>query len=301
MSIIEKALEQLETPGRDEGKAVGRATLAEKAGTSVSAPDEHLSSAEPDQPDTAGEILSPHTSKSFELDLKRLRRSGILTEESADRRMLEQYRLLKHALLRRAFDQQTGKRNGNRNIVMVTSAVEGEGKTFTSMNLAMTIAKEVNHSVLLIDGDMIRRGMSRLCEMDDRPGLVDYLKNNKADVSDFLLKTNVDSLTLLPAGTPTEDISELAASNRMHKLVQDLASRYTDRLILIDTPPLLRDSSALVFAALAGQIALVVEAEKTPQHVVEDALETLPVGDGVGIILNKTNQRFASGYEYGYY
>lgn len=303
MSIIEKALEKLEKTERGVGgrpSSSDEKHLATPAGSDVAVSvDAELSVEAPDVVEAIPP--APRTSKSLDLDLKRLRRAGILTDGSSDRQLLEQYRLLKHSVLRRAFDQQSGKPNGQRNIVMVTSAVQGEGKTFTSINLAMTVAKEVNHSVLLIDGDMIRRGMSRLCGVDNRPGLVDYLKSQNADLSEFLLKTNIDSLTLLPAGAPTEEISELAASVRMRRLVQELASRYRDRLVLIDTPPLLRDSSALVFASLVGQIALVVEAEKTPQHVVQDALETLPVADGVGIILNKSNQRFKSEYEYGYY
>lgn len=305
MSIIEKALEKLE---KTDAAAANRPVAGEARLGTESAPNalgatnaRELPVESIAQPDVGEALPGSRTSTPFEFDLKRLRRAGILTEGAADRRLLEQYRLLKHSVLRRAFDHQSGKPNGHRNIVMVTSAVQGEGKTFTSINLAMTVAKEVNHSVLLIDGDMIRRGMSRLCGVDDRPGLTDYLQNQRSNLSDYLLKTNIDSLTLLPAGAPTEEIAELAGSIRMRRLVQELASRYADRLVLIDTPPLLRDSSALVFAALAGQIALVVEAEKTPQHVVQDALETLPATDGVGIILNKSNQRFKSEYEYGYY
>ena len=153
--------------------------------------------------------------------------------------------------------------------------------------------------MLFIDGDVHKKTSSRILEINERPGLLDYLTGEKTELADLLLSTNIEKFTVLPNGRFHDRATELYNSKRMQLLMQELSKRYSDRLIIIDTPPLLQDTSASAIARIAGNIIMVVEAEKTPRHYVEEALRRVNRDKLMGIILNKSNQRYGS--EYGYY
>jgi exopolysaccharide/PEP-CTERM locus tyrosine autokinase len=199
----------------------------------------------------------------------------------------EDFRIIKRPLLQRAFAARApGDKPGN--LIMVTSSVAGEGKTWCSINLAMSIAMELDHTVLLVEADVARPSVLRTLGLPNQRGLMDVLVDEKLDVADVMLRTNVDTLSILPAGTSTPRATELLASSTMSALVREIAHRYPDRIVIFDSPPLLMTSEARVLAAHMGQIAVVVEAEMTTQHTVMEALSQLEGFNNVNLIYNKT-------------
>jgi exopolysaccharide/PEP-CTERM locus tyrosine autokinase len=250
--------------------------------------------------DIVGEPRSSKTSRLLKIDPSKLKGRGILTPDPDDRRLAEEFRRIKRPLLKNAFDINAPSFK-DRNIIMVTSAVAGEGKTYIAMNLAMSVAMEINHTVLLIDGDVTRRSMSKTLGIEEEVGLSDLLANGERDLADLLLKADIANLTVLPPGKNDDNLTELWASQRMKSLMKEVSRRYDDRVVIVDTPPLLADSSTSVLAGYVGQVVMVVEAEKTPRHLVHEALETISHCEMVGVVLNKTNQRYDGNVNYGYY
>ena len=172
-----------------------------------------------------------------------------------------------------------------------------------AVNLALAFAQERDHTVLLVDGDVTRQGASRLLGVEKRrPDFTDLLVSETLSVSDALLRTDVPGLVLLPAGRPHEFITEMVASQRMAHLVKELVSRYTDRIIIFDAPPLLATPETQVLVSHMGQVVFVIESGKTPHSIVEDALEMIPKEKAIGLVLNKSESiSNRGGYYYNYY
>lgn len=227
---------------------------------------------------------------------------GFISPQTERSRTAEEFRMIKRPLLQRAFSDETAA-GEHPNVIAVTSSVAGEGKTFTSLNLAISIAMELDRTVLLVDADLANPGLSRLLKAQDLPGLTERLLDDKVDLKSLLWRTDVPKLTLLPAGRRHRRSTELLASNAMKGLLDELATRYPDRVVLFDSPPLLATSEASVLAEQAGQICLVVESTTTPQFLVKEALGLLRHQDRVSLVLNKTRDELLSGrrgYYYGY-
>lgn len=233
------------------------------------------------------------------IDSAKLKNHGFLTLDNVDTIQAEQYRMLKRPLLTNAFDAGPDKVE-NSNTVMITSALEGEGKTYTAFNLAISMAMERDNTVLLIDSDVIKASLSRLLGLRDNLGLVDLLINPELSIGDVIVSTDIPRLKILPAGRPNAHSTELLASDQMQQIAGELSRRYSDRVILYDAPPLLATSQAKVLTALAGQVLLVVEAGKTPQELVKESVSQLDQRKIVGIVLNKSRSSGA-GYYGGYY
>ena len=225
--------------------------------------------------------------RKVELDLTRMRELGLVTAAGGRTNLLEEFRIIKRPLLKRAFEERGPKDNPS-NLIMVTSSLPGEGKTYCSINLAMSIAMELDHTVLLVDADVARPSVLRTLGLPAHRGLMDCLVDDKLDLSDVLLRTNVDTLAILPAGTSTPRATELLASSTMTQLLHELANRYPDRIIIFDSPPLLLTSESRVLASHMGQIVVVVEAQTTTQHAVKEALHKLEGFANVNLIYNKT-------------
>lgn len=237
--------------------------------------------------------------KKLEIDLEKLHDKGIVTLDHTKSPMAEQFRLIKRPLLSNAFNPDSGIKNGN--LIMVTSSLAGEGKSFCSINLAMSIAMEMDHRVLLVDADVARPSIPRTLGFDpEAPGLLDILRDPQQKISDVIMRTNVKKLTLIPAGVRHSYATELLASQSMRSILEELAQRYHDRIVIFDSPPLLLTSEARVLASQMGQIVLVVEAERTTQQTVKEALQQLESCDVVNLIYNKARSYSHSGY-YGYY
>jgi receptor protein-tyrosine kinase len=175
----------------------------------------------------------------------------------------------------------------------------GEGKTFFAMNLALSIAMELDTSAMLVEADILRPSVMTRLGLEPRHGLLDLLTNRSMDVADVMLRTNIPKLTLLPAGSHSTQTTELLASKRMGELLEELASRYRDRIIVFDAPPLLMTSEARVLAARAGQVVVVVEAGRTTHAAFQQAMETVGTHPVVMTALNKTKEAQA-GLIYGY-
>lgn len=213
----------------------------------------------------------------------------------------DEYRRIKRPLLSNAFGK-TASLVDRGNLMLVTSSVPGEGKTYTAINLALSIARERDHSVLLVDCDVAKQGSSRMLGLEGMPGLVDVLESENMTVGDVLLRTDVEELTLLSAGKQHEYVTELLASQRMSALVDEMISRYEDRITIFDGPPLLPTPQTSVLAEMVGQIVFVIGAGQTPEVIVDEALEMLPENKAIGLILNKTEgMQGHGGYYYGYY
>ncbi len=229
------------------------------------------------------------TANQVELDLERMQALGLVTAAGGRTTLVEDFRIIKRPLLKRAFAPRAPGENPG-NLIMVTSSLPGEGKTFCSINLAMSIAMELDHTVLLIDADVARPSVLRTLGLPAHRGLMDILLDDKLDMADVMLRTNVNTLSILPAGSNNPRATELLASQAMSTFVNEIANRYPDRIVIFDSPPLLLTSEAHVLASHMGQIALVVEAEGTTQHAVKESLRQLEGCSNVNLIYNKTRE-----------
>ncbi len=192
-------------------------------------------------------------------------------------------------------------RNGN--LIMVTSALPGEGKSFTAVNLAMSIAMELDHTVLLVDADVARPTVPKLLGLPATRGLLDVLVDESVELSQVMLKTDVEKLSVLLSGTKHPRATELLASEAMNQLLDDLASRYSDRIIIFDSPPLLVTTEARVLASHIGQVVVVVEAQRTGHAAVKQALAAIDACPVKLMMLNKgrsSSKGGSYGYGYGY-
>ena len=292
MSIIEKAAERIAGQER-ESRPRARPTTSPPPAVAMS----QDSSAHPQEQGASpppARIAPRH-----HIDLDRLEKAGMVTPNCERTPVAEEFRFIKRPLIGKALYKGEGAiRHGN--LIMVTSSLPGEGKTFCSINLAMSIAMEMDHTVLLVDADVARPSVLSTLGLEAQTGLMDLLHDETLDLSDVLLRTNVDRLSILPAGNSQKNATELLASQSMKALLDDIATRYADRIVLFDSPPLLLTSEARVLAEQMGQIVMVVEAEKTTQNALRDALRKIESCANVNLIYNK-GRSFAEPESYGYY
>ena len=234
------------------------------------------------------------------LDLTRLRQLGGVTPNENKTQIAEEFRMIKRPLIKNAFNQGAGKIH-NGNLIMVTSALAGEGKSFCAINLAMSIAMEMDHTVLLVDADVARPSIPKYLGFKAEMGLLDILLDDKLELADVMMKTNVEKLSILTAGRKSRHATELLASQSMSNLLMGIGQRYRDRIVIFDSPPLLLTTEAHVLATKMGQIVLVVEAENTPQKAVMEALRQIESCDVINLIYNKARHFPGSGYYGNYY
>ena len=235
------------------------------------------------------------------LDRGRLASFGIAIPSSARSRTVEEFRLVKRNLMA-AWSQSdlTGDRRSGR-LIMITSARPGEGKTFTSINLALAFASEKDVKALLVDIDTEHPGLPRIFGIPGDKGIVDVLAGT-LELSEVLIQTNLPNLMLLPAGRGGPHVPELLSSREMGALLVELMQRLSDRFIIIDTPPCMASSDAAALAPLVGQIVFVVEAHSTQQAEVEAALSMLSACPQISLLLNKSDTLASEHFgSYGYY
>jgi protein-tyrosine kinase len=293
-SLIEQAalrLEQLRRAGATAGTAGVHVAGRTPGGGQRSALDE------------AAVVTPPTVSRLVEIDAAAASAAGVMLPTAPRCAQADQLRLIKRPLIRNATGRGAA-RVANGNLIMVTSALVGEGKTFTAVNLAMSLAAELDHTVMLVDADVERPSVSRMLGLAGEgrpapePGLLDVL-DGQADMADAILRTNIDKLSLVPSGAHRKHATELLASDAMTRLLEQMASRYADRIIVFDSPPLLLTTEARALAMHMGQVVVVVHAEKTPQAKVESALamiETCPVRL---LVLNHARDADSASYGYG--
>ncbi|KQV59012.1 MULTISPECIES: XrtA-associated tyrosine autokinase [unclassified Duganella] len=300
MSIIEKAANRLgqarpadATAEATIPQAPAAAPVAEAAFAAAAAAAAAPAAPSPVVPTLA--TLQPHgdasrrTTHVVELDLMRMHESGLVTAAGGRTALVEDFRIIKRPLIKRAFAaRKPGDNPGN--LIMITSSLPGEGKTFCAINLAMSIAMELDHTVLLVDADVARPSVLRTLGLPAQRGLMDILLDDNVDMADVMLRTNVNTLSILPAGTSSPRATELLASHMMKNLVNEIANRYPDRIVIFDSPPLLLTSESHVLASNMGQIVMVVESERTTQHAVKESLRQLEGLSNVNLIYNKSRE-----------
>ena len=279
MSIIERVAELLGPVPQTHQKS---STAGERAGN-----------LEPDLIErAAGDIsrrqaarAAGRTARSLRVDRERLRRQSMITPDGERTAIAESFRRIKRHILANLAGPRTGTPPAN--LVLVTSALAGEGKTFCAINLAISIALEMDRTVLLVDADVANPSVPQALGLEVGKGLMDVLLDRRIDLAEVLLKIDVGKLTLMPAGTAHKHATELLSSAAMHGLLHEMAERYHDRIIIFDSPPLLSASEAGVLATQMGQIVVVVEAGKTSQAALKDALSRIEASNVAGLLLNK--------------
>ena len=318
LSLIERAVGRMSAPPKlpsaaspPKVKSAASAPLSPPSATPESAPESLEWRAEAD---TASPEISTQSTPSpvsaprgprdreepriFTFDLERLKAEGLLTPNPGRSQLAEEYRMIKRPLLMNAFGKGS-ELVPDGNMVMVTSTYPGEGKSFTTVNLAMSITQEMDKTVLLVDADVGRSRFHRMLGTPDTPGLLDLLLDDDLDPSDAIIRTSIPNLRILPKGRPHPQATELLASDAMARLTRELANRYPDRMVIFDSPPLLITSESVVLSSHMGQIVFVVESEKTSQGAVKEALALLDDSKPIGLVLNKTRKTITSDY-YGY-
>ena len=237
------------------------------------------------------------TSPTLRVDRDQLRRQGMITPDGVRTPIAEGFRRIKRQILANVSNPKAG---ASANLVLVTSALSGEGKTFCAINLAISIALERDRTVLLVDADVAKPSVPQSLGLKAEQGLMDVLLDRRIDLAEVLCKTDIGKLTVLPAGTAHQHATELLASDATRALLQELAERYHDRIIIFDSPPLLVASEAGVLASQMGQIVLVVEAGKTSEAALKAALGRIESSNVAGLLLNK-GVGPGLGYDYGGY
>ena len=296
MSIIERAAELLRSepqgqqsrPAASEKDEMRRRDLIERASADVAGrpylPTDGKPPLEPVKTNAPGRSSS-RAARQFALDRNRLRALGLITPDGERTPLAESFRRIKRQILAKVEKPKPGAPPAN--LVMVTSALAGEGKTFCAINLAISMALERDRTVLLVDADVARPSVSRVLGLHAEGGLMEVLLDRHVDFGDVLCKTDIGGLTVLPAGTAHQHATELLASDAMRGLLRDMAERYHDRIVVFDSPPLLAASEAGALASHVGQIVMVVEAGKTSETSLKQALGRIDTSRVTGLLLNK--------------
>jgi protein-tyrosine kinase len=285
MSLVERALKKLQESRAAESQARPAAVPV------VPAPAAAQPKAVP-VPDDPSKILR--------IDRASLRAAELLPPVEAERRLAQEYRHIKRPLIANALGRGVAALPNGR-VILVASALPGDGKTFTTVNLALSMALEKDVSVLLVDADVARPHLSRVLGVGGEPGLLDLLRDEKLDAESLIIRTDIPGLSVLPAGHASDTATELLASSRMEALVRSLGERERDRIVLFDSPPLLLTTESRVLSAVVGQVLLVVSAGSTPQQAVLDAVDLIGDGKNIGLVLNQCDSESRAGYyqQYG--
>jgi protein-tyrosine kinase len=301
MSIVERALRRLQNSGqapRPPGGAVLREPKPLRA-PSAAAPlgnDAPLAAAPLAR---AAPSPAPVPRESLPASIESLRAAGVLPRPEHAEVLADQFRRIKWPVL----ESVTSKRDADghpANVIMVTSSVSGEGKTFSSLNLALSIAAEKDCSVLLVDADVAKRHVTRAFGAGDRAGLTDLLSDPTLDPQTLVLGTGIPGLSFLPAGKRQELAPELFASHRMDDVIRVLRRADPRRIVLFDTSPLLATNESQVLAKAVDQVVLVVRAELTTQPMVLEAVSLLDRSKEIRCILNQAHSSDLAEYYYGY-
>jgi protein-tyrosine kinase len=294
MSLVERALKKIQ-----ESRAAVPPRVEVPVAAPVHAPSAHAPKAERSVAiaRTAPELRNPP--RTVHIDRAALRTETILPPEHQERQLADQYRQIKRPIIANALGRGESQVPGG-HLIMIASALPGEGKTFTSINLALSMAMEKDISVLLVDADVAKPRVSAIFGLSQERGLLDLLRDENLAVDSVVLPTDVPRLSILPAGKHSDMATELLASERMQQIAEFLGTSDPDRIVLFDSPPLLLTSESRVLATVVGQITLVVRAGSTPQQAVLDALDLLGEGKPIGLVLNQCDEQTRTGY-YQYY
>lgn len=306
MSLIEKAIDRLDQLRHAEMEPVRDEPVLQDVAEPLSDTESDVETVQEQVSSQAGQgqqsVPHAHLGRAVDVDLSRLERIGMVTPTLPRSMIAEEYRVIKRPLLRNA-EGRGAVAIDNGNLVMITSALPGEGKSFTAINLAMSIAMELDHTVLLVDADFSRPSILKLLGLPPEKGLMDVLVGDVQDLSKVLLRTNLEKLSILPAGMSQPHATELIASDAMNRMLEEMSLRYAERIIIFDSPPLLATTEARVLATHMGQVVVVVESDRTTHGTLRQALATIESCPVKSLVLNKIQEagrRSIYGYGYGY-
>ncbi len=237
------------------------------------------------------------------VDRVALAEAGFILPDQRPGPLAEEFRIVKRQLLLRAAGEG-GAPIKNGRMILVCSANPDEGKTFCSVNLALSMSRETDLDIVLVDSDLNNPEIAKLMGIEDGPGLIDALSDPSIDIESCLTRTDIPNLSILRAGRRTDDATELLASQRTSMMIEDLLSRSPTRIVIFDSPPALSASPASVLAMLAGQTVMVVKADTTSEAELREALGLLGGCDHIQLLLNgvtftPNGKRFSSYYGYG--
>jgi protein-tyrosine kinase len=272
MSLIEEALKRAKRDGAKPEATRPRAVAGAHAATVESAP-------------VTGRLAARLAGRpQIELDRDFLRRAGLTALPAAERRLTSEYRALKRGLLATLMRSPSATEGKS---VMVASAVPGEGKTFTSLNLALSLAAERDWTVVLIDADSAKQHLSTAFGMREQRGLLDVLSDASLSLVDVMSRTSIAGLNFVSAGQAPDASTELMASARMGAVLQQLFQEDPRTIVVFDSSPLLLTTDSRALADVVDQVLLVVRADSTPRASVTDAIAALGEGHRVGLVLNE--------------
>ncbi|MGB7405029.1 MAG: XrtA-associated tyrosine autokinase [Pacificimonas sp.] len=304
-SLLERAAAELEAstaaPALKKApaaqpKVAAKSFAKPKSASPVAAPAATVSPPEDD-------VAEAKQSRRGHIDLAAIRDLGFVVPDSPATATAEEFRIVKRQLLINA-TAEGDRKIENGNLILVNSAQPNEGKTFCATNLALSIASERDLTVLLVDADFAKPEILSTLGLEGGKGLIDVIADPSIELSDCLIKTNIPNFSVLPAGRQHNLTTELLASERMGGMIDEIARRYSDRIVIFDSPPCLASSAASVLALHVGQVLFVVEAENTRDAQVRDGLQMMSVCDNVYMLMNKARyagigRRFGTYYGYG--
>ena len=299
MSIVEKALQKAQI--KTERAATRDAAAPQELPDLGQVPPPRGTAAP--LPETIARRAKPAHGGNVVLDFVQLRQDGRLAPEALMHQTEEEFRRIKWPLLN-AIAHREGARPAANNMVLVTSAIPGEGKTFNALNLALSIARDRDLEVLLVDGDVAQPSLTASLGLTGRPGVTNLLRDTTMVLADIVYSTNIPQLEVVPAGVRQDNAAELLASARMQAVVDQLCARVSSGVVIVDSPPILATNEAQVITRYAGQVLMVVRADSTEQRVLTEALSLIDKSRPVSAVLNRVEpsmvSRYYSHYYYGY-
>jgi len=276
MSTVEKAAEKLKSLQPESAVLPSVEAVAMHPGSTVERLQERVRN-----PDHVAEIAPL-----WHVDFSAAERAGLLpVDGDANRRLADELRRVKRPLL----DNVTGKGTkalAHTERIVVSSAEPGEGKSFTALNLALSLAREPDYEVLLVDGDVPKADLTRVLALEGQPGLMDVLADERCKPADVIVRTDVPNLLVVPAGERHALAAELFGSLRMEYVLEEFGGRNRRRLVVFDSSPLLATSESQALVSLMGQVVVVVAAGRTRRHALSSAMQNLKDSQYVGLILN---------------
>jgi exopolysaccharide/PEP-CTERM locus tyrosine autokinase len=252
--------------------------------------------------DTRREKAPPHSGRFGKVDRQALREGGFIVPDAPVTGLAEEFRIIKRQLLQAA-SGKTGIAPDKRQSILVCSASPDDGKTFCAVNLALSLATEKQVEVLLIDADFSKPEILSILGLEGSEGLMDAIANPETDPESYVIQTDIERLSVLPAGRQTNNVSEMLAAEHTRNVLDALTQR-PNRIVVFDSPPALMASSASVLASKVGQVVMVVRADKTKETDLREAIGLLSGCDHVSLMLNgagftASGRRFGSYYGYG--
>lgn len=235
--------------------------------------------------------------------LGELERAGLVVGRTARTRISEEYRIVVGRVMRATWD--TGEADGLRNLLMITSARPGEGKSFTALNLAGSIAQNGPDKVLLVDVDSKPRSISLQLGLAGRQGFLDLVADPTLSPASVAMPTEIPNLSIIPIGTRQTEAILPSGSRPYTPVIERLGRMFPRHLVILDAPPCLSTSDPHTISPHVGQVVMVVEAERTQRNEVEAALDLVRVCPRITVLLNKvrltTSNTFGAYDYYGSY